>query len=257
MQIDPYLLELFLWFVPSLAENLLSTRLLDQLGFSTLIENDILICKRDLAGADWHKFANPLHGNLYCVYANLKSTIDSLRALWTREYSMLRMWHNHLRYQEFQVVGEMRWVSQFLANFLFALHVCRARWKLRLVLECYHKPFECIHSDLVPLDGISFGKSKHMLIFANNYTCFRWVYFTSSGRGSPRVCHISGKIMASIWNRFPNGNGSLGLFMNNIRENSHIHIRIRKFLKARIYPWISIDYSSFLLLFCSIFMFHL
>ena len=42
LQTGPYILELSSWFVPSLAENLISTRLLDQAGYSILIENNIV-----------------------------------------------------------------------------------------------------------------------------------------------------------------------------------------------------------------------
>ena len=48
------------------------------------------------------------------------------------------------------------------------------------VLKYYHKPFDRIHSDLIPLDGITFSKSKHMLIFIDDCIRFAWVYFTSS-----------------------------------------------------------------------------
>jgi hypothetical protein len=96
LQTGPYILELLSWFVPGLAENLISTRLLDQAGYSILIENNIVqICQRNLTGAAWHRFADTLHGDLYRIYSNQKF-IDTLRALHTREYSTLRMWHNRL-----------------------------------------------------------------------------------------------------------------------------------------------------------------
>jgi hypothetical protein len=48
------------------------------------------------------------------------------------------------------------------------------------VLERCNKPFELVHTDLVLFDSISFGNTKHMFLFVNNYTCFAWAYFTSS-----------------------------------------------------------------------------
>jgi len=42
LQIGPYILELPTWFVPDLAENLISTCLIDKNGYSLLIENDIV-----------------------------------------------------------------------------------------------------------------------------------------------------------------------------------------------------------------------
>jgi hypothetical protein len=42
LQTRPYILELLSWFVPGLAENLILTRLLDQAGYSILIENNIV-----------------------------------------------------------------------------------------------------------------------------------------------------------------------------------------------------------------------
>jgi reverse transcriptase-like protein len=48
------------------------------------------------------------------------------------------------------------------------------------VLERSTKPFELVHSDLIPLDGISFGGSKYMLPFVDDCTRFAWVYFSSS-----------------------------------------------------------------------------
>ena len=59
LQIGPYLLELPSWFVPGLTKSLISTRLLDQAGYSILTEsNVVLICKQDLTITDWHKLAD-------------------------------------------------------------------------------------------------------------------------------------------------------------------------------------------------------
>jgi hypothetical protein len=63
------------------------------------------------------------------------------------------------------------------------------------VLKRCHKPFECIYSDLVPLDNISFGKSKHMLIFVDDYTQFAWVYSTSSANVPAVSPQIEGFIL--------------------------------------------------------------
>jgi hypothetical protein len=97
------------------------------------------------------------------------------------------------------------------------------------ILECCHKPFECIHSDLVPLNGISFGKSKHMLIFINDYTWFVWVYFTSSANVPAVSLQIEGFIFM-IQTQFDvrikcwRTNGSKGKFINSIvTEINHCH----------------------------------
>ena len=39
--------------------------------------------------------------------------------------------------------------------------------------------FDLVHADLVPLDGISFGGSKYMLLFIEDSTRFGWAYFSS------------------------------------------------------------------------------
>jgi hypothetical protein len=89
------------------------------------------------------------------------------------------------------------------------------------ILERCHKPFECIYSDLVPLNGISFGKSKHMLIFINNYTQFTWVYFTSSANVPAVSLQIEGfifmiqtqfNVRIKCWRT----NGSKGEFINSM-----------------------------------------
>ena len=107
------------------------------------------------------------------------------------------MWHNRLGHREFRIVGEMMNLS--------VPHqppVCSAclQGKMKAsshppVLERCHKPFDRIHSDLVPLNGITFGKSKHMLIFINNYTRFAWVYFTSSANVPAVSPQIEGFIL--------------------------------------------------------------
>ena len=43
------------------------------------------------------------------------------------------------------------------------------------VLERASKPFELVHADHVPLDGISFGGSKYMLIIMDDFTRYGWV----------------------------------------------------------------------------------
>ena len=181
LQIGPYILDLSVWFVPDLVENLLSTRLLDQAGYSLLIENDIVqIRKRGLPNSKWHRLADALSGDLYRVHINRKSTIDSPRALRTREYSTLRMWHNRLGHRDFRAVGAMLNLS-VPRN----LPVCAAcqQGKMKAsphprVLERASKPFELVHADHVPLDGISFGGSKYMLIIMDDFTRYVWVYFS-------------------------------------------------------------------------------
>ena len=46
------------------------------------------------------------------------------------------------------------------------------------VLDRATKPFELVHADHVPLDGISFGGSKYMLIIMDDFTRYAWVYFS-------------------------------------------------------------------------------
>jgi hypothetical protein len=46
------------------------------------------------------------------------------------------------------------------------------------VLERASRPFELVHADHVPLDGISFGGSKYMPLIIDDYTCYAWVYFS-------------------------------------------------------------------------------
>jgi transposase InsO family protein len=185
LQIGPYILELPTWFVPDLAENLISTRLIDRTGYSLLIENDIVYIRhRDTDTIDWHRIADALHGDLYRVYANEMSTLDSPRALRTRNYSTLRMWHSRLGHREFRTVGKLMNLS--VPRQLPVCSACQ-QGKMKAshhppVLERCHRPFQCVHSDLVPLDGLSFGKSKYMLIFIDDYTRFAWTYFTSSSK---------------------------------------------------------------------------
>jgi transposase InsO family protein len=183
LQIGPYLITLSFWFVPNLAENLVSTRLLDQAGYSILIERDtVFIRKRDLTGADWHRLADARHGDLYRIHANQLSALDSPRALRVKEYSTLRMWHNRLGHRDFRLVGD-------LMNLTVPRQppVCAACQQGRMkasphprVLERSSKPFECVHADLVPLEGISFGKSRHMLLLVDDYTRFAWTFFSST-----------------------------------------------------------------------------
>jgi hypothetical protein len=96
------------------------------------------------------------------------------------------------------------------------------------VLECCHKPFERIHSDLVPLDGISFGKSKHMLIFVDDYTWFAWVYFTSSANVPAVSPQIKGFIFM-IQTQFDvrikrwRTDGSKGEFINSMVTEINRH----------------------------------
>ncbi|EED20850.1 hypothetical protein TSTA_080830 [Talaromyces stipitatus ATCC 10500] len=42
------------------------------------------------------------------------------------------------------------------------------------------KSFNRVHADLIPLDGISLGGSKYMLLLVDDYTCYAWCYFASS-----------------------------------------------------------------------------
>lgn len=47
------------------------------------------------------------------------------------------------------------------------------------VLERTSKPFELVHADHIPLDGITFGGSKYMLLIVEDYTRFAWAYFST------------------------------------------------------------------------------
>ena len=182
LQIGPYTLDLSVWFVSDLAENLLSSRLLDKAGYSLLIEEDIVqIRKRDAPNSEWHRLADALSGDLYRVHINRKSMIDSPRALRTREYSTLRMWHNRLGHRDFRAVGAMLNLS--VPRILPVCAACQ-QGKMKAsphprVLERASKPFELVHADHVPLDGISFGGSKYMLIIMDDFTRYVWVYFSS------------------------------------------------------------------------------
>ncbi|EED17244.1 hypothetical protein TSTA_022980 [Talaromyces stipitatus ATCC 10500] len=42
------------------------------------------------------------------------------------------------------------------------------------------KSFNRVHADLIPLDGISLGGSKYMLLLVDDYTRYAWCYFASS-----------------------------------------------------------------------------
>jgi len=181
LQIGPYILDLSVWFVPDLAENLLSSRLLDKAGYSLLIEEDIVqIRGRGVSNSDWHRLADALSGDLYRVHVNRKSLIDSPRALRTREYSTLRIWHNRLGHRDFRAVGAMMNLS--VPRDLPICAACQ-QGKMKAsphprVLERASKPFELIHADHVPLDGISFGGSKYMLIIMDDCTRYTWAYFS-------------------------------------------------------------------------------
>jgi hypothetical protein len=48
------------------------------------------------------------------------------------------------------------------------------------VLKRCSKPFDRVHSDLITLDGISFGGFKYMLLLVDDYTRFAWCFFASS-----------------------------------------------------------------------------
>jgi hypothetical protein len=157
LQTGPYILELLSWFVPGLAENLISTRLLDEAGYLILIENNIVqIRQRDVTGAVWHRFADTLHGDLYRVYSNQKF-VDTPRALYTREYSTLRIWHNCLGHREFRTVGEL--INLSVPRRLLVCSAC-LQGKMKAsshlpVLECCHKPFEHILLMASPLENQS------------------------------------------------------------------------------------------------------
>jgi hypothetical protein len=47
------------------------------------------------------------------------------------------------------------------------------------VLERSAKAFELVHADLIPLDGLSFGGAKHMLLIVDDYTRYAWSFFCS------------------------------------------------------------------------------
>jgi hypothetical protein len=185
LQIGPYILDLSVWFVPDLAENLLSSRLLDKAGYSLLIEEDIVqIRGRGVSNSDWHRLADALSGDLYRVHVNRKSLIDSPRALRTREYSTLRIWHNRLGHRDFRAVGAMMNLS--VPRDLPICAACQ-QGKMKAsphprVLERASKPFELVHADHVPLDGISFGGSKYMLIIMDDCTRYTWAYFSQRER---------------------------------------------------------------------------
>jgi hypothetical protein len=96
--------------------------------------------------------------------------IDSPRALRTREYGTLRIWHNR---RDFRAVGAMM-------NLSVPRHPRCLPGKMKesphpRVLERASKPFELVRADHVPL---GFGGSKYMLIIIDDYTRYAW--YTSS-----------------------------------------------------------------------------
>jgi transposase InsO family protein len=116
------------------------------------------------------------------MHVNPASLLDSPRALRTKEYSTLRSWHNRLGHRNFRSVGAMMKLS--VPRKLPTCTAC-LQGKMKAnphppVLERCSKPFDRVHSDLVPLDGISFGGSKYMLLLVDDYTRFAWCFFASS-----------------------------------------------------------------------------
>lgn len=89
------------------------------------------------------------------------------------------MWHNRLGHRDFRTVGAVMNLSVPRQ-----LPICAAcqQGKSKAsphprVFERTSKPFELVHSDLLPLDGISFGGTKYMLLFIDDYTRYGWAYF--------------------------------------------------------------------------------
>jgi transposase InsO family protein len=224
LQIGPYILDLSVWYVSDLAENLISPRLLDRAGYSILIENDVVqIRKRDIPSSPWHRLADALTSDLYRVHVNRKSMINSPRALRTRQYSTLRMWHNRLGHRDFRAVGTMMNLSVPRNP-----PVCAAcqQGKMKAsphprVLERASKPFELVHADHVPLDGISFGGSKYVLIIVDDYTRYAWAYFSQS-KDAATVTPLIQAFIALILTQFGiiiqrwRTDGGTGEFVNSL-----------------------------------------
>lgn len=76
LQIGPFILVLSVWFVPDLAENLISLQLLDQAGYSiTILSKYGNVTRPTRNGID------ALTSDLYQAHISRKSMIDSPRAL--------------------------------------------------------------------------------------------------------------------------------------------------------------------------------
>ncbi|EED22593.1 conserved hypothetical protein [Talaromyces stipitatus ATCC 10500] len=183
LQVGPYILVLNVWFVPKLAENLLSLQLLDRAGYSTLIENGIVyIRQQGDSNSAWFQLANSKHGDLYRMHISPSSLVNAPRALRTREFSTLRLWHNRLGHRNFRSVGDLMNLS--VPRQLPTCTAC-LQGKMKAdshppVLERCSKSFDRVHANLIPLDGISLGGSKYMLLLVDDYTRYAWCYFASS-----------------------------------------------------------------------------
>jgi hypothetical protein len=102
LQVGPYSLNLLVWFVPKLAENLISSHLLDSSGYDLYISAGIVyIWRRGEPESAYQRLAEALNESLYRVRVNRSTHLNELRALRTREYSTLRAWHNRLGHRDF------------------------------------------------------------------------------------------------------------------------------------------------------------
>ena len=85
----------------------------------------------------------------------------------------------------------------------------------------YWWTFEPVHADHVPLDGISFGGSKYVLIIVDDYTRYAWVYFSQS-KDAATVTPLIQAFIALILTQFGiiiqrwRTDGGTGEFVNSL-----------------------------------------
>ncbi|EED18957.1 hypothetical protein TSTA_126650 [Talaromyces stipitatus ATCC 10500] len=95
------------------------------------------------------------------------------------------------------------------------------------VLERCSKSFNRVHADLIPLDGISLGGSKYMLLLVDDYTHYAWCYFASS-KNVPAITPLLQGFINLVLTQFNavikswRTNGGTGEFINSmVKEINH------------------------------------
>ncbi|EED14736.1 hypothetical protein TSTA_042110 [Talaromyces stipitatus ATCC 10500] len=84
------------------------------------------------------------------------------------------------------------------------------------VLERCSKSFDRVHADLIPLDGISLGGSKYMLLLVDDYTRYVWYYFASS-KNVPAITPLLQGFINLVLTQF-NANGVLERRVQTIKN---------------------------------------
>lgn len=159
------------WWVPSLATNLISVQALDDMGMEVTFARSKCQIRRN---GKLLAIADRMRSNLYQL--NLPASAFSAKF---NNYHPISTWHlrlGHLNYKDVSKITKIQLPKQ-----LSRCGACMAGKQHAIYNKTMQqratKPFDFVHSDLSGLQPTSLGGYRYFLVFVDDYTRFTHTYF--------------------------------------------------------------------------------